>query len=209
MHFCASGFFFFFSISTIPDIFLCRLIESYLILFNEVMCHVPRHGCIIFFKNHFPIDRYLGSFHFFISIEKCCNKHSCECLIVCTWEQFSGIGTQKWNCWAQGLSQVLSEATGDWGRCGWVVGSRWLFQVAAWGKLGGSGLCLIVHSRWPWFWTGPGDAAASVRSLSGSSWDRIVRTALWVACEASPKHCLTLSLPPCTVWRLDWLIQTD
>lgn len=61
--------FFFFPISTIPDIFLCRLIESYLILFNEVMCHVPRHGCIIFFKNHFPIDRYLGSFHFFLSLK--------------------------------------------------------------------------------------------------------------------------------------------
>lgn len=129
--------FFFFSISTIPDIFLCRLIESYLILFNEVMCHVPRHGCIIFFKNHFPIDRYLSSFHFFLSIENYCNKRSCECLIVCTWEQFSGIDTQKWNSWAQGLSQVLSEATGGWGRCGWVGGSRWLFIVGSLRQAGG------------------------------------------------------------------------
>ena len=122
----------------------------FLILFNEIICHVPWHGCIIFFKNHFPIDRYLGSFHFFLSIEKYCNKHSCECLIGCTWEQFSGIDTQEWNCWAQGLSQVLSEATGGWGRCGWVVGSRWLVIVGSLRQAGGgSGLCLIAHSRWP------------------------------------------------------------
>lgn len=55
MHFCASGFSFL--ISNIPDIFLCLYIQSYLILFNEAVCHVPWQGCVIFLKNRFPIDR--------------------------------------------------------------------------------------------------------------------------------------------------------